>query len=474
MGRAREPMRWAAAGFALVALLGAARARAQQEPVGEPAEGRTEEPADIPARDPAELDDAWARAMEAFVAHRWEEAAAGFENVAARTVEPGRRTAAAELAGEARRRAAEPPAPSIALDAPPPSPPQDVPPPPAPAPAPEPESEPEGPGEGPRIMLLVGTTLLGVGFYGWSLPVALDIEDDARALVGTYLLTAGSSFFLPYFLTRDAEITWGMTTSYLYGGYYGIFHGSLLYALFAGDDGNDRAAIATMLSTSLVEGLAGYAVAAATDLDAGDAHAISTGGLAGMGWGLLGAALAAGKDLKPRPAAGIALLGAIGGSVGGWALNGLRSWTWGDVEMIQNGALLGAYVGWTGLVLADSDDVRVGSGVVLVTSLGGAILADRLVSGYDVEAWQALLVGLGTYAGGLAGAGVAFVAGANEPKTLLTVSVLGAIAGYGITFGSVDPRAEGEAAGEDGPTVGGLAPWLGPNGGRGVVLQGTF
>src|SRR5262245_59462476 len=54
-----------------------------------------------------------------------------------------------------------------------------------------------------RTGLVVTETLLGVGLYGWAIPVGFDIDSD-RGAVASYLLTAGLSFYLPYRLTRNA------------------------------------------------------------------------------------------------------------------------------------------------------------------------------------------------------------------------------------------------------------------------------
>ncbi len=49
-------------------------------------------------------------------------------------------------------------------------------------------------------------TILGLGFYGWAVPVGFDIDSD-RGAVAAYLLTAGASFYLPYRITRNTSVT---------------------------------------------------------------------------------------------------------------------------------------------------------------------------------------------------------------------------------------------------------------------------
>src|SRR5207248_1146498 len=54
-----------------------------------------------------------------------------------------------------------------------------------------------------RVPFLTLTSALGVGLYGWTLPLALGIDagNATRGFLGVYMLTAAASFFGPYFLT---------------------------------------------------------------------------------------------------------------------------------------------------------------------------------------------------------------------------------------------------------------------------------
>src|SRR6185295_17972014 len=44
-----------------------------------------------------------------------------------------------------------------------------------------------------RTKLLAGSTILGLGYYGWATAMAADPQDD-RAAVAVYMLTAAGSF----------------------------------------------------------------------------------------------------------------------------------------------------------------------------------------------------------------------------------------------------------------------------------------
>ncbi|MDP9349588.1 MAG: hypothetical protein M3P24_10705, partial [Gemmatimonadota bacterium] len=121
-----------------------------------------------------------------------------------------------------------------------------------------------------RTELLAQTALLGFTFYGSLVPEMLGVEDGSTA-VGLYLLTAGASFFGPYLLTQNQEVTQGMATLGGYGASRGILHGYLLHQLFAGgyDDSGDAASAVAFL-TGVAEGVGGYLWASRERLTGGE------------------------------------------------------------------------------------------------------------------------------------------------------------------------------------------------------------
>jgi hypothetical protein len=84
-----------------------------------------------------------------------------------------------------------------------------------------------------RGALLTTTTLLGLGFYGWGIPVALNLEAD-QTVAALYMLTAGGSFFVPWALTRGAVVTRGMADLAGWGATRGIVQGVVLHELIRG------------------------------------------------------------------------------------------------------------------------------------------------------------------------------------------------------------------------------------------------
>jgi hypothetical protein len=308
-----------------------------------------------------------------------------------------------------------------------------------------------------RYMLLGQTTLAGVGFYGWAVPYVLDTNDATTT--GLYLITAGASFFLPFALTQNQPVSYGMANLSRYGITRGAAHGLLLHNLFLeGDDestrcdgelycsvdssDDDRRRAAFALLGSVAEGIAGYAWARGEEMSAGTANTVSLGGDFGLLWGLGAAYLGGTDDIGTRSTAAVALPAAALGLVAGHSLAAHRDYVWGDADVLYTAGLLGAYAGGAAVALVDDDAGRGITAAAILGSAAGLALADGLVRGADFTVGQSTLNRLGTLAGALAGASVGVMA--DDEKVALAGSALGAIAGFGITYATLAPQARSQ------------------------------
>lgn len=310
-----------------------------------------------------------------------------------------------------------------------------------------------------RYLLLGQTTLAGIGFYGWAVPYVLDTNDATST--GLYLITAGASFFLPFALTQNQPVSYGMANLSRYGITRGAAHGLLLHNLFlegkdedpgtvcgvdycsvvdSGDDDRRRAAFA--LLGSVAEGVAGYAWARGERMSAGTANTIGLGGDFGMLWGLGAAYLGGTDDIGTRSTAAIALPAAALGLVAGHSLAAHRDYVWGDADLLYTAGLLGAYTGGAAVALLDDDAERGITAAAMLGSAAGLYLADRLVAETDFTVGQSTLNRLGTLAGALTGASIGVMA--DDEKVALAGSALGAVAGFGITYGMLAPQAKSQ------------------------------
>jgi len=344
-----------------------------------------------------------------------------------------------------------------------------------------------------RVPLLLTTTTLGVGLYGWALPTALglDFADGPKATIGLYMLTVSSSFVVPYLATRTGPVTAGQANLAFYGGTRGAWHGLLLTATVIGDlnpEVRGRTWATSMLVGSTAELLAGYYFAGRRALSAGEARTIAVGGdygmLLGFGAGFVGGLDDGAGDAPARRMAAVGVVGAGLGLTGGYLLGRARDNTWGDGEVMRMSMLVGAWNGLVVSVLADMENsTRVAPIAPMIGGTAGLLLGDLLVRHTDYSAGRSLLVDLGALSGALAGAGIAYLVSGEErafgedgrsDNPIWFASAVGALTGFGLSAwalaGQTDPAPRSAAGG------GGVAvlPFVGPKGQKGLSLAGMF
>jgi hypothetical protein len=294
-----------------------------------------------------------------------------------------------------------------------------------------------------RALLVTATTLLGIGFYGWALPYAGDVNESQTA-VGLYLVTAAGSFFLPFAATGGNSVTYGMTDLSLYGTTRGIPHGILVYQLFAGADNTSQGNTGAAVAGSILEGVAGYLWAQSAGFRAGDAQTISTLGDFGLLEGLGVTALGDDYDEdRHQAAAGTMLAGSALGIAGGAALARHRDFSYGDASVMRNAGLLGVYA-----AEMVTDWFKPGDNAYISAAMAGGVvglaLGDRLVANTEFTAGQSILNTTGMVAGAALGLGIAYVSTTNSSDNdtyLLTASMIGAGLGFAGTYASFLPAA---------------------------------
>jgi hypothetical protein len=293
-----------------------------------------------------------------------------------------------------------------------------------------------------RRELLITSTALGIGAYGWMLPVGADLE--GRGFLATYMLVGAGSFFAPFGLTSNKRVTKGMARAYGWGSALGMAHGAIFHTLVTDiDAGSERTLISTMVG-GLVEGGVMYHLAGRNDWDRGKVGAIGTGGLWGGGLGLsLGSMIAPTDANSENSAKNLTLsssllfsgLGMYGGAL--WAKkNG--SVTNGDVIVTNATGLLGVRLG-TALVTSfdlwdgTPTEFRSGLGILTATAAGGIAYGLYRTSDYDYSTAEGVYIGLGEVSGGLLGLGITYLVTneitANQSAWSTTI---GATAGFAL------------------------------------------
>lgn len=282
--------------------------------------------------------------------------------------------------------------------------------------------------------LLIGTsTALGLGFYGWSIPLGLQLT--GAGMIGGYMVVAGASFFVPFLLTSNTEVTWGTTNMFYAGATRGPIHAALL--LGALNALNSQTVFVGIAGAGIAEAIAGALWASAQHLSAGQAHTIASANDFGLGFGLALGVLATGGISTPtqQVVSTTALIGAVAGTIGGVYLAHVRDYTWGDAEAVASAGLLGAYCALPFIAFNEFKDARLGAGLMLVGAGAGLLIGDQLVHGKHYSVGQGMIVDFAALAGGLVGYGVMLGIGSGtDAKAAFTASAVGALGGYALAY----------------------------------------
>jgi len=294
-----------------------------------------------------------------------------------------------------------------------------------------------------RAWMIIESTALSLGFYGWAVPVILDI-DDGKTFVALYMLTSGAGFFIPLALTNSIDVTDANAILYAYGGTRGILHGVMLNELLYGKETTARGGISMATLASIGESIGGFVVA--KGMSGGKASTISVCGDFGLGLSLGASGLLdfynSGQE---RSLAATILLGSAAGLGAGNLLANDQPYTRGDAFILEATGLLGAFIPIAALDLTGVKDGKTYTAVSMAGGVAGLALAHAsLLRGRDFTTGQGLIVQLGTLGGALTGIGMAYLLSSNgaDETLFLTSSTVGAFGGFALTYNLFSKEAQ--------------------------------
>lgn len=307
-----------------------------------------------------------------------------------------------------------------------------------------------------RPALLLGSTIMGLGYYANAMNVMLNTydNDSYKIPMATYMLTAGLSFVIPYTTTKDIPVSRAQASLMFHGQTRGILHGMAIAYIIDHDYGNDnnqydpydyvdgeendrriRLTFGTLLSAG--EGVMGFHIAKKWNFSRGDASIFQLGGDAGAGFGLL---VSDAFDLYDKPTAQAALgLGMIGSAAGyyfGKKLADRHEYTLGDAITLRTTLFMGGLVSNTIVnyfVPDNNDNSKPYTMATIAGCAAGTYFGMKQLEGKNLTNGQGILIGLGSTAGSLIGLGLGFLAmpeDSNNTDILFTGASLGAIGGY--------------------------------------------
>ncbi len=288
-------------------------------------------------------------------------------------------------------------------------------------------SEEGSPTQEARRRLIFTSTALSLGYYSWAIPAALKAE-DYKSYTASYMLIGGAGFFVPLIATGHNDITNGMARGFTVGAANGFVHGGALSLLFFGDNVEYENFLGFTSVFSITESLLGLSMAKKYDYSWGRMSIMGSGGL----WGA-----AAGATLpfilfeseEPRLYGLTSLAGSVGGIMAANYLYKQQPITHGDATIINTTGALGIH--WAAVMTQtfNMDSPRGIVGLMLVGASGGLTYGISKTKGYDYTRQQGNLISLGTYAGGLIGAGLGVLA-ESEETGMLWLTALGSTGGF--------------------------------------------
>ena len=173
-----------------------------------------------------------------------------------------------------------------------------------------------------RQELLVSSTISGLAAYAPISVASLDLQ-NTRPQVATYMLVSGSSFFVPFFLTKDKEVTKPMARAYSIGTGTGIGHGFLIKNLIDVNSDNiysRNRTFAIPMAFGLVESIGLMKLTQKYDLSLSHVGMIATGSVWGAGYGASLGAITLSNDIEyPKDVNRILPLTMLGSAAGMYA-----------------------------------------------------------------------------------------------------------------------------------------------------------
>lgn len=295
---------------------------------------------------------------------------------------------------------------------------------------------------------------LSLGWYG---PAVLGIvqPNEFTTGAGLYLASASASYFIPFIITNNKQVTSGQEHLSIACGFRGITAGGAISNILYMQD--SKGYFATMLATSISGQIAGYHYG--KHFTKPQARMISNYATLGMIELPLASVLFK-TDYETeesflRAQSAYLLAGMAGGAYLGYRLANKNNYSDGQPAII-------ATAGWTGLLAGagahfflrgpydgssfefSTAEAKTLTFMALAASGSGLYLAHKYTRGYTFSRGDGYIVMGSTTAGGLLGCGLGFLiypTGTSEEEdvfqTVCGLSSLGLIAGYALGIHSV-------------------------------------
>jgi len=320
-----------------------------------------------------------------------------------------------------------------------------------------------------RPVMLVMNTIGGLGYHGFALPITLQLQDE-KAVVGFYMLASGASFYIPYRITKNQDVTLAQASLNFYGISRGVMHGMFLGELLSKDpswedfhsineteferieaekdydnavDRRSSVLFGMGMVGSIGGGIAGFKLADRWGYDGGSTSIFQMWGDVGTISGLLMSDV---FNFYERPeldaAFGTTIVTSFLGMAGGKFFGDSRNYTLGDAIVYRSAIAMTTLPLVTLVDYFDPDDETPYAVAGLAGLAAGGYFGWRATRDLDFDTSDGVFIALGELAGGLLGLGVGYLIAPDfESEILLTSSTLGAAAGFGLMYSGLKKNA---------------------------------
>lgn len=238
--------------------------------------------------------------------------------------------------------------------------------------------------------------------------------------------------------TRDKVINPGSTNVYIWSSGTGIYHGSALVSLFAGENAfNTNRSLAVLGATSFAEAWILHSIARKKNISYARSMAWNTGNIWGTVSGVYTGIMIIGgqnvEDFQLRISGGMILAGGVGGILLGNYLHNKYPRTTGDYRSINSLAFVSNLIGIGISEWPDYDSKALGLRGLLSTGVG-TTLGYLSTKNTQFSSFEGIMVAAGTGAGTLLGIGSLILIEPDADHLSLLIPGIGGLIGWATTY----------------------------------------
>lgn len=281
-----------------------------------------------------------------------------------------------------------------------------------------------------RINLVLTSTVYATGLYGWGIPYILD-ADSTRTYVGSEMVSVFSAFSLTLLATKNYKHGPAASRMIQGGALIGTAYGLGIPAIIGSE--KEKYYVGMPMLITPLGALAGFNIARRGNINETTAELMSFGGIIGGLYGLAVPYLINVEDLsetnRVRAYAGSLMIGIPIGVLSFNEISQSLQNGKSRARLIKLGTCIGAYYGYGFVLLADPNNKRPYIASMMLGLPVGTGLSYIITNDGNYEHGRSILIILGTIFGELFGRGVAYLAGADNWRTLTIGGMFGVPAG---------------------------------------------